>query len=179
MLRLLPLAFVVALPAAAIAQAAPGPGVAALAQGIFCAPPEAERREAPGTESGWMHVPDQPIEMVAESEIAPMVLGMGFGVLYQLHGEGPVTISHVVTHPPMGDRAVTRQAWDKDTFAGLAQSSYFQFDEAYEMVPGAWAFEAWLGDERLFSAGFTVVPAEEAPELASLCRGGALFALDR
>lgn len=162
-------------PGAAPAQAVIGAQVTQLVQGLYCAPPEGARRDAPGTLFGWIHAPGAPVQMVAEGTVAPMVLGMGFGVRFALAGQGPVTLTHEVQHPPMTERGVTSQSWQSQGFRGETESVFFQFDLPEEMVPGAWTFTARADGEVLFHAPFTVVPEAQAPELANLCRDGLLF----
>lgn len=166
-------------PLAAAAQARQSDRVLDLQQGLFCAPPEAGRREAPDTLAGWIHVPDEPVAMVAEGRVAAAVLGQGFGVRFLLDGFDLVGVRFQVTHPPMGDQGVTRQGWDSLSQGGEWDAIFFQFDEPEELLPGTWTFTAHDGDQELFHIPFTVVPPEAAPELARLCQGGAMLSLLR
>lgn len=152
-----------------------GPQVDWLVQGLFCAPAQTGRREAPDTIAGWIHVPDEPVPMIAEGTVAPAVLGMGFGVRFQLRGLGVTALRYEVRHPPMGAGGVTRQGWDSLAEAGTPDSIFFQFDLPEELVTGRWEFRAYEDETELFRAAFTVVPAAERPELAALCRPGALM----
>lgn len=155
----------------AAAQVRAGPDVLDLVQGLFCAPPDAGRREAPGTLSGWVHVPDAPVQMVAEGDVAPAVLGMGFGVRFLRQGlDAPVHF--VVTHPPMGATGATQQTWDSQSLAGLEDAVFFQFDVTEELVTGAWSFQALVGGTEVFYAPFQVVDPAQAPELVALCQPG-------
>lgn len=164
-----------AAPGGARAGAVTGPGIEWLVQGLFCAPPETGRREAPDTISGWIHVPDAPVTMVAEGTVAPAALGLGFGVRFQRAGSDVALLRFVVTHPPMTAAGIARQGWESWSQAGEPDAIFFQFDLPEELLPGDWTFAAYLGEERLFSAPFTVVPAAEAPELVALCRPGAMM----
>lgn len=173
----LALAALLALAAApqAAAQAVVGPGVDWLVQGLFCAPAETGRREAPGTMSGWIHVPDAPVAMVAEGTVAPAALGMGFGVRFQRGGAALTAMRYEVRHPPMGAGGVTVQAWDSVSMAGEEDAIFFQFDVAEELVTGPWEFRAYEGGRELFRAPFTVVEPGAVPELLALCRPGAMM----
>lgn len=152
-----------------------GPGLDWLVQGLFCAPPEGARLEAPGTIAGWIHVPDAPIEMVAQGAMAPAILGMGFGVWFQRAGTDAMVLRHVVTHPPMTAAGITRQTWESVSEGGQPDAIFFQFDLPEELVPGEWTFQAFAGETELFHVPFTVVPAEQMPEVAGLCRPGTLL----
>lgn len=160
---------------AARAELRIAPAVDWLVQGLFCAPPETGRRDAPDTLSGWVHVPDRPVEMVAEGAVAPAILGMGFGVRYQRASNMDAGIRYVVSHPAMGAAGTTRQSWDSLSVAGEVDAIFFQFDTPEELVTGAWAFQAFDGAKELFHVPFTVVPADSMPEAAGMCRPGTLF----
>lgn len=173
----LALAALLALAAApqAVAEVVVGPGVAWLVQGLFCAPAETGRRAAPDTMSGWIHVPDAPVAMVAEGTVAPAALGMGFGVRFQLLGTGIAALRYEVRHPPMGAGGVTAQSWESVSTVGAEDAIFFQFDVPEELVTGPWEFRAYEGGRELFRAPFTVVEAGAAPDLLALCRPGAMM----
>lgn len=159
-----------------------GPGVVELTRGLICAPPEGGRRDAPDTASGWIHVPDQPIEIRVEGTTAPALLGTGFGVRYVLEAGAspvPVPVRYTVIHPPLPPDGMTRQSWESLVMPGMPEQVFFQFDIADELQPGHWNFTAESGATELFHAAFDIVPAETVPHLAALCRGGDLLAFSR
>lgn len=151
------------------------PQIRWLARGLFCPPDETGRREAPDTMAGWIHVPEGPIEMVAESAVAPAALGLGFGVWFRLRGLVPSELRFEVHHPPMGAQGVTMQSWTNLSNPMAGDAVLFQFDLPEELVTGPWEFRAFEGATELFRAGFTVVPPGEAPDLVALCRPGAML----
>lgn len=155
------------------------PRVSDLVSGLFCAPEDAGRRLAPGTIAGWVHIPAEPIVMIAEGDVAPTVLGSGFGVRYVLQGTGPVTVRYTVVHPPILPSNQTTESWSSQTQAGDEDSFFFQFDTPEELQPGDWRFSAEVDGEVLFTVGITVRPAADLPDLAHLCRTGDLFSLSR
>ena len=155
------------------------PQVEALQRGLFCATADGGRMDAPDTEFGWIHVPDEPIEMRARGAVAPTVLGIGFGLDYTLAGSEPVLIRHVVEHPPMPPSGRVRQSWESWVMAGEPEIIFFQFDIAEELLPGRWSFTAFDGDDEVFHAAFDIVPPDRAPHLAGLCAGGERLALSR
>ncbi len=158
-----------------------GAGVVELTRGLICAPPEAGRRDAPDTASGWIHVPDQPIEIRVESTIVPALLGTGFGVRYMLEAtpQLPIPVRYIVIHPPLPPDGLTRQSWESLVMPGMPEQVFFQFDIADELQPGQWSFTAESGATELFHAAFDVVPPETVPHLTALCRGGDLLAFSR
>ena len=151
------------------------PRVSDLVGGIFCAPAEGERRPAPDTIAGWVHIPASPIEMVAIGNEAPMVLGLGFGVRFVLEGGPASQVRYTVTHPPIPPGNQTAQSWDSVLVGGVQDSAFFQFDIPEEMQPGLWGFAVEADGEVLFTMQFTVRPAADLPVLAALCQGGALL----
>lgn len=157
------------------AQAVPGPGVAEIVAGLICAATDTDRRDAPGTLSGWIHVPTGPVQMVARGHVAPAVLGVGFGVSYRLAPgvSGPVT--YTVQHPPIPPTGATTQSWDGFLEPGVGDTVYFQFDVPEELQVGAWQFSATLGGQTLFTADFEVVAPDSVPELLGLCRAPGLL----
>lgn len=155
------------------------PRVQDLVAGLFCAPPDAGRRDAPDTLSGWIHVPDQPIEMVAFGNAAPAVLGLGFGVRFTLAPGPDALMNYTVTHPPIPPSGGTSQSWAGVLPAEFTDSAFFQFDVPAELQPGIWAFSVTADGESLFTMAFTIVKADDLPELARLCRDGSLLSLSR
>ncbi|GAB4276567.1 MAG: hypothetical protein Kow0013_30240 [Pararhodobacter sp.] len=154
------------------------PRVGNLVAGLFCAPPEGGRREAPETMAGWIHIPDEPVIMRAEGRIVPAVLGLGFGVTYTLTDPVTTGVQFTVTHPPMPPQGITAQRWQGAVAPGDADTVFFQFDTPNELQPGDWRFEATdLSGQPLFSVGFTVLPPADLPGLADLCRQGMMLSL--
>lgn len=145
--------------------------VTSIVPGLFCAPPEGGRRDAPGTMSGFVHVPDEPVVMFAEGRVAPAALGMGFGVRFTVDAISPVLLDYRVTHPPMQPGNVTEQSWQGFVDPAVGESIFFQFDVPYEMQTGAWTIAAYLGETEVFSVDFTVVPAQQMPDALFQCRG--------
>ncbi|PVH29084.1 DUF3859 domain-containing protein [Pararhodobacter oceanensis] len=146
--------------------------------GLFCAPPEGDRRPAPDTISGWIHVPEAPIQMVAEGQRAPALLGMGFGVRFTVTAPEAERIDYVITHPPIPPSGVTSQSWSDAVTTGFSETMFFQFDYADELQLGDWTLNASLDGEPLFEVGFVVEPAQALPALVDLCRGGSLLSLN-
>jgi hypothetical protein len=166
-------------PAAAEVRGPVSPRVTELVSGLFCAPEDAGRRPAPGTMEGWVHVPADPIVLIAEGDEAPMVLGAGFGVRYHLQPGPPATVTYRVTHPAIPPTGMTVEVWDSQLPVLDQDAFFFQFDKPEEMVAGEWTFSASMGGEDLFTVAFEVRPAAELPALAHLCRTPDMLSLSR
>src|SRR5690606_18702491 len=155
------------------------PLVTDLVGGLFCAPEEAGRRSAPGTISGWVHIPAEPIVLVQESDVAPLVLGTGFGVRYSLALDLPATVTYTVTHPPIPPSDMTVETWHSQAPIMDGDSFFFQFDWPEELVGGEWTFSAAIDGEVLFTVAFDVRPAADLPALAHLCRAPDMLSFSR
>jgi hypothetical protein len=167
MLRSLILALALALPLRAepaLPQA--DPLVATLKVGVFCALQAMDQRPAPGTLSGWIHVPDGLIDFHwPDRQVVPAVLGLAFGVKSQMV-PGVFASGEMRVYRP--GRA-TPETWDS-TFSDTGeQFGFFRFDREDELIPGIWRFEAWEGATRLYSVEFEVVPAAALPDIAQAC----------
>ena len=168
----------VCLTSAAQSQALPrtAPGVAIL-PGVFCAPPEGGRAPAPDTVSGWVHVPDQPIEFLFPGlTTAPAQLGLGFGVTFTAPDAGDAAVTYVIDHPPMPPTGQTRQSWTSALRAGSG-SIFYQFDILDELLPGTWAFTALVGGTELFHVPFAIQPQTGTPDLTERCQPAPMLSL--
>ncbi|WP_136645574.1 DUF3859 domain-containing protein [Tabrizicola sp. YIM 78059] len=164
------LALALLLADAAAADPAPpaaGPLVARLQVGVFCSLDPLNQRPAPGTMSGWIHVPEGEITFHwPDRQVVPAQLGIAFGVRAQLVPGAFVAMGEMRVWRPGSDRP---EVWDS-AFGDMGGSvNFFRFDHDTELVPGSWRFEGWDGATQLFSAEFEVVPAEALPEIAQAC----------
>ena len=162
----LALALVLALTAplgAEPAPSAPGPLVASLNVGIFCALQAMDQRPAPGTLSGWIHVPEGEIDFHwPDARVVPARIGLAFGVKSRL-APGLFLSGEMRVYRP---GSTTPETWES-SFSDLGdQFGFFRFDREDELIPGIWRFEAWANAEQLYSVEFEVVPAAALPEIA-------------
>ena len=162
------------LPFAAVAQA-PLPDVisddmASVEAGVICAPESTGTAEAPGTVAGTTHLIGEEPPFVAVTRRVPAVLGVGFGVKARsVDAAGLYPVLMTVTHPPMGDGAVTTQTFET-TIRGTDPSlTFYQFDFDYELLPGIWQMTASSGDVTFYRTTFEVLPPDQVPELARIC----------
>lgn len=164
------LAFTLAL-AAGPAQAdpappQPGPSVAALKVGVFCALQAMDQRPAPGTLSGWIHVPDGMIDFHwPDRQVVPAAIGLAFGVKSRMVS-GIFSQGEMRVYRP---GSTTPETWDTGFSDIGEQFAFFRFDREDELISGIWRFEAWEGETRLYSVEFEVVPAAALPEIVGAC----------
>lgn len=157
---------------AAPAMAAPegpqfGPQIATLEVGVFCALQTMDQMPAPGTVSGWIHVPMSEIRFHwPDRQIVPAALGLAFGVRATgSAGWASIDAEARVTRP---GRA-TAEVWDTGFSDAGSSLAFFRFDTPEELLPGLWVMEAWDGDTRLYRVEFEVVPASALPEIVDAC----------
>lgn len=166
-LRILVLALLTATPLCADpAPPQAGPEVASLTVGVFCALQAMDQRPAPGTRSGWIHVPDSEIDFHWPGrQVVPAQIGLAFGVKSRL-APGLFLTGEMRVYAP---GASTPETWES-TFTDLSdQFGFFRFDREDELIPGIWRFEAWSGGQRLYQVQFEVVPAAALPDIAQAC----------
>lgn len=167
MLRGVILAFALGLPA----HADPAPpkaaaDVAMLKVGVFCALQAMDQRPAPGTLSGWIHVPDREIDFHwPDRQVVPAAIGLAFGVKSRMQ-PGVFASGEMRVYRP---GSTTPEVWES-SFTDLSdQFGFFRFDREDELITGTWRFEAWEGETQLFSVEFEVVPAAALPQIAQAC----------
>jgi hypothetical protein len=142
------------------------PDVAQLQVGVFCALQAMHQRPAPGTLSGWIHVPDSVIDFHwPDTQIVPAAIGLAFGVKSQM-APGVFASGEMRVFRP---GSTTPETWDSTFSDTGTQFAFFRFDHADELLPGLWRFEAWSGDEQLYTVEFEVVPAAALPDIAQAC----------
>lgn len=140
--------------------------VASQSFGVFCALQAMDQRPAPGTLSGWIHVPDGEIDFHwPDRQVVPAQIGLAFGVKSRL-APGLFLSGEMRVFRP---GATAPETWDSSFTDRGDQFGFFRFDREDELIPGIWRFEAWSGDQQLYSVEFEVVPAAALPEIAQAC----------
>lgn len=144
-----------------------GPLVASLKVGVFCALQQMDQRPAPGTLSGWIHVPDAEIDFHwPDRQVVPAAIGLAFGVKSRMLPGTFVAYGQMRVYRP---GSMQPEVWDS-AFTDMGdQIGFFRFDREEELISGIWRFEGWDGDTRLFEAEFEVVPAAALPDIVQAC----------
>jgi hypothetical protein len=144
------------------------PEIASLEVGIFCALQAMDRMPAPGTASGWLHVPTSDVTFHwPDRQVVPASIGLAFGVR-ATGASGFVSSNRAqvrVTRPGLA----TPDVWDSGISDAGAALAFFRFDTPDELLPGLWTFEAWDGETLLYRVEFEVVPAAAIPEITDAC----------
>ena len=95
-------------------------------------------------------------------------IGTQFGIQVQVNGSPDSAIANLrtrVTHPlmrnPKTEEEGTQDEWDSPMNIGYARYAGWQFEEDWELLPGAWKIEILHKDKVLASQEFTVEIAAE------------------
>jgi hypothetical protein len=107
------------------------------------------------------------VRHVKRTRKVPAKLGVRFGFGYVVVGSpqgAKVTLRKVTRFPPPGLKSpAAKQALKFSEVAVTRtigrEAGYvdYGFDDPWELVPGRWTIELWLGDRRLAAQSFTVV----------------------
>jgi len=115
------------------------------------------------TSTGKAHAPST-LKLRSETQRVAIKKGRFFGFKIRLEpfpGLRSVTLKEVVKHPAMtlpdgsvktGFSIIEKKKVSQQVVFALAG---YYFDEPYEMVPGDWVFQYWLGDRLLVEQIFT------------------------
>lgn len=151
-----------ALAAPAAAQQPQVTGLEILHAGIYAIEPGQETRDDKGVLVG----PVKSAKLAVSTTRVPAKLGASFGIEYRLIGApagAKVTVKEGVRYPAPGAHpASTGQlvAFDSsDTTLAIngSNTSLYTIEEPWEVLPGTWVFEIWLGDRKLGEQTFTLV----------------------
>ena len=113
--------------------------------------------EAPDTEVGAIRQISGGIVFDLNARTVPTMSNLSFGIRFGLKpGAAGRDATVVVTHPPMGERGVTRQSWVTDLIPGEDNVNVFTFEFDYEKVPGDWTFGVEIEGQPVITVPFEV-----------------------
>ncbi|MCH2093716.1 MAG: DUF3859 domain-containing protein [Rhodobacteraceae bacterium] len=144
----------------------------ALAQGVYCKQETVDTLAAPNTEAGEINLFERSPDFLAETNVIPALLGIGFGIKVEtLDGAFYDPVEVTVTHPPFQHTGTTTQRY-MSTIGGTGGSIVaYSFDIPRELAVGTWTFTVSTMDETLYTATFEIVAPGQAPNYAALCAG--------
>jgi len=137
--------------------------------GVICTPVLLGQTVAPDTIAGHTNQIGGEVHFSSASRRVPAVEGLSFGVRAATKMQDYPRVIMTVSHPPMGNQGTTQQSWPMELVAENDRISLFSFQHDYELVRGAWSFEARSGETVLYRANFEVVDPTQVPELADMC----------
>jgi hypothetical protein len=106
------------------------------------------------------------VRLAVTTRTIPAQPGVRFGFRYTVVGApaGTKVQLHMVTifpapglTDPATQKSATRYEYDIDRTIGTEQYTGYNFDDAWEAVPGVWTFQIWDQGRKLAEQTFTVV----------------------
>ena len=126
--------------------------------------------EAPGTEAGHIRQIEEGLSFDLPDRIVPTMDLLSFGFRTELKpGTGPLAVTVVVTHPPMGERGVVREEWSDVLEPGNSSVNLFTFEMDYEKVPGDWAFSIEVEGKPVVTVPFEVTETDNRGRIEQAC----------
>jgi len=110
------------------------------------------------------------VQLVAETNTIPAKLGTKFGFRYRIVGNSwgaPVAIKVVTLYPPAGAVSpkmglIHSASLLKTAHIGASNAIAYSADEPWEMVPGVWTIQLWVGSNKLAEQTFNMIPQQSA-----------------
>ncbi len=105
-------------------------------------------------------------EFHTKTTTVPARLGAHFGFEYVLVGSpkgAKVNVRKVVIFPqggvtnPKTGKTVARDEYEETIAIGARNLRGYSLDEDWEVVPGTWTLQVWVGDRKLAEQSFTLV----------------------
>ena len=126
--------------------------------------------EAPGTEAGVIRRIEQETAFDLPDRTVPTMTDLSFGFRTALEPGAPdQAVTVVVTHPPMGPRAVTREEWEDIIVEGGDNLNLFTFEQDYEKVAGPWTFAIEIDGVPVVSVPFEVTEGDGRGAVERAC----------
>jgi len=148
------------------------PQVLSVQSGFLCNVIDSGSELAEDTLEGRTDLMDAHMLRVIPTSIAPAARGIHIGVVLQRDPLYTSPVRAVTTHPPMGPDGVTQQSFFTNQTPDGMIGVGWEFEFAYEMLPGDWSIALYDGDILLHRARFTVVPPALFPQDIDLCDSG-------
>ena len=111
------------------------------------------------------------VQLLGITNRIPAKVGIKFGFRYIIVGEpldSRVTLKAVIVYPPAGvvspkSGLLHTISYPKPGQIGANVSFVgYSADEAWELVPGIWTVQLWLGDKKFAEQTFTMTPQQDA-----------------
>ena len=135
------------------------------AAGILSPGADAIRRDATVPGGYETYIPSAVVSRITDT--IPAVRGTSFGVRFTIRGlpaSTTVRLRKVVRHPVMKRPDGTTSTGYETTIdlpvdheGAAAATEGYGLDEDFELLPGHWSIEIWLGERRLLSETFSLV----------------------
>jgi hypothetical protein len=115
-----------------------------------------------GTISGRRHAVAKAVLVEATTKI-PARIGTSFGFRVRYRGPSPGALVHCTAkcvHPKLTDPSSGRTGevdeWDVSSLSGREDYVGYTLDNAWELVPGEWRMQLWVGPKLMVEKTFTL-----------------------
>ncbi|WP_373355762.1 DUF3859 domain-containing protein [Pseudoroseicyclus sp. CXY001] len=109
------------------------------------------------------------LPFIAETQIVPAVLGIGFGVEAQ-SGIGDISnVTVVVTHPAFNGAGTEQQRFNMSISGSALSAFYYRLEEPEEVKTGIWRIEAQANGQVLYGIDFEVIAPAPNSGLLRAC----------
>jgi hypothetical protein len=110
------------------------------------------------------------VQLVVETNTIPAKLGTKFGFRYRIVGDpwgAAVPIKVVTLFPPAGAVSpkmglIHSASFLKTAHIGASNAIAYSADEPWEMVPGVWTIQLWVGSKKFAERTFNMIPQQSA-----------------
>jgi len=130
--------------------------------GIFKKVRSLDDVHASDTLSGRRHAVAKAVLVESTTNI-PARIGTSFGFRVRYHGQTPGAVVHCITkclHPKLTDPSSGRSGeidqYDTSSFSGREGYVGYTLDKAWEVVPGEWRIQLWVGPKLMVEKTFTI-----------------------
>ena len=144
------------------AQTNPSDGVELLEFGIFKKISSLDDLHDSGTISGIRHAVAK-AKLIEETTSIPARIGTSFGFRVKYPGQATGAIVRCTAkclHPRLTDPSTGRSSeveqWDISSLSGSEEYIGYTLDHAWELIPGEWKIQLWLGPKLMIEKTFTV-----------------------
>lgn len=149
-------------PAVAFAQAPKLQRIDVLSHGIYTGDESNCRRDS----KGILRCTRTNVRLAVSTTTVPAQKGVQFGISFRAVGApqgASIRVKRVWIFPPAGLKAPGSQKplhrLDRDDRVIIGKTAFntYIFDDPWELVPGTWTMEYWVGGRKLLSRSFKVV----------------------
>jgi len=113
------------------------------------------------------------IQHTSTQRTVPAQLGVTFGFRYRIVGKpegATISVKKVIIYPapglqpPSPSSRVPKAVFEYEASIGETNTELYTLEDQFELVPGTWVLEMWLGNRKLASQPFRLDKQTEKPE---------------
>ncbi|NDV02230.1 DUF3859 domain-containing protein [Pseudoroseicyclus tamaricis] len=109
------------------------------------------------------------LPFIAETQVVPAALGIGFGVEAQSALGDIPNVTVVVTHPAFGGEGSQQQRFNMSISGTALSAFYYRLEEPQEVQTGIWRIEAQANGQVLYGIDFELIAPSPGDGLLRAC----------